>query len=212
GGVFLARAHYLFNWGQPLGWHGQQALAGGGALLELGYPMIDLIVWLFGLPEEAYGLTAIAPPPEGTRAPAVHDTDDTACAVLNYSGGRMACLAASRSCDPVSEELALHGRGGSLTAGPETCILRNADGVVIEHIEGTLLPAEALRLELEAFAAAVAARGPRYACSGWENLLTQAVIDAVYLASRTGQPESPARLLHTHKLRAEDCLKLCPVE
>lgn len=211
GGVFLARAHYLFNWGQALTWHAQSDLAGGGALLELGYHMIDLLVWFFGLPEEAYGLTTIAAG-EGGRGVAPHDTDDTACAILNYSGGRMACLAASRSCDPVSEELALHGRAGSLTAGPEACVLRNADGVVIEQVERTHLPTQALALELEAFAGAVVSGAQRYACSAWENLLTHAVIDAVYLAARTGQPESPARLLHAHKLRVDDCLKFCPVE
>jgi predicted dehydrogenase len=210
GGVFLARAHYLFNWGQSLTWHGEGALAGGGALLELGYHMIDLLVWFFGLPEEVYGLTAIVS--GGGKGVPEHDTDDTACAVLNFAGGRMACLAASRSCDPVSEELSLHGRAGSLTAGPEACVLRNADGVVIEQIERTYLPTEAIALELEAFAGAVISGAERYACSAWENLLTHAVIDAVYLAARTGQPESPARLLHAHKLRVEDCLKLCPIE
>ena len=188
-----------------------EIVALGFGALELGYHMIDLLVWFFGLPEEAYGLTAVASS-EGAKGVPEHDTDDTACAILNFAGGRMACLAASRSCDPVSEELALHGRGGSLTAGPEACVLRNPDGVVIEQIEHTHLPAEALAMQLEAFAAAVGSGAARYACSAWENLLTHAVIDAVYLASRTGQPESPARLLHAHKLRAEDCLKFCPIE
>jgi predicted dehydrogenase len=216
GGVFLARAHYMFNWGRDLSWHADQAAAGGGALLELGYHMVDLIVWALGLPEEVYGLTGLGHrpglPEEAGKSLPAYDTDDTACAVFHYTGGRMACLATSRYSDPVSEELALHGRAGSVTAGAETCILRNADGVVIEQISQTCTPLDAIRRELEAFVQAVTTGGERYACSARENLLTQATVDAIYLAARTGQPESPARLLHTHRLKAADCLKYCPVD
>ena len=40
--------------------------------------------------------------------------------------------------------------------------------------------------------------------------LTQAVIEAIYLAGRTCQPEGPRRLLETAGLSEEDCLKHTP--
>ena len=49
-----------------------------------------------------------------------------------------------------------------------------------------------------------------YPCSGWENLLTMSVMEAIYLSDRTGQPESPARLLETHNLSLEDCMQCTP--
>jgi len=214
GPVFLARLHYLFNWGPRLGWRGAKASAGGGALLELGYHVIDLLIWLLGLPEEVYGLASagIRPAPAGgEESPQpLHDTDDTAAAVLAYGGGQMASVVATRSSGPVSEAVCLHGQGGSLTADAETCLLRDPDGNVLDRITDDSPPAEVFRRQVEAFARTVSADAKLYECSGRENLLTLATIDAIYLSGRTLHPENPARLLQAVGLTAAECLRLRP--
>jgi len=212
GQVFLGRAHYLFNWGPDLGWRGDKTAAGGGALMELGYHPVDLLVWMLGLPEEVYGLAAGGSMPEtGDDQPrAVYDTDDTAAAILRFKGGCMAAAVTTRRSGPVSEALCLHGLSGSMTVDSESCTLRDPDGNIIERTESSAVPFDASLRQLEAFAEAVAGDSKTYPCSGWENLLTMSVIEAVYLSNRTGQPESPMRLLKTHNLKPKDCLICTP--
>ena len=64
----------------------------------------------------------------------------------------------------------------------------------------------------EAFARAVLEDARVYECSARENLLNQAVIEAIYLSDKTSQPESPSRLLKTYRLSAEQCLRYQPRE
>jgi predicted dehydrogenase len=208
GRVFLARAHYLFNWGPTLGWRGDRASAGGGALLELGYHPIDLLVWILGLPDDVYGMSdrgrigeAAGP---GPLPP--YDTDDTAAALLRYAGKYMAGVVTTRCSGPVSEELNLHGQDGSLSAGSDLCLLRNRDGTVLDRVAEDATPLAVFRRQAEAFALAVRDDARRYECSGRENLLNLAVIEAIYVSDRTAQPEPPFRLLKTHGLTLEECL------
>ncbi|MCD6304563.1 MAG: Gfo/Idh/MocA family oxidoreductase [Planctomycetes bacterium] len=216
GHIFLARAHYMFNWGPQLGWRADRESAGGGALLELGWHPVDLLVWMLGLPEEVYGLNTISPPRQdspgrGPLEPArPYDTDDAAAGILRYQHGCMATVVTTRRSGPVSEGLSLHGPKGSLTADGDSCILRDPDGGIID--EAAERPAEHVPFirQVEAFASAVLSGAEKYECSAAENLLVQATIEAMYLSGRTGQPESPARLLGTHGLTVRQCLALRP--
>ncbi|MCK5557459.1 MAG: Gfo/Idh/MocA family oxidoreductase [Candidatus Hydrogenedentes bacterium] len=214
GHVSLARVHYLFNWGPELQWRADKQSAGGGVLLELGYHLIDLLVWMLGLPEEVYGAIACEAPRNDEAYPQPpHDTDDTASAILRYKDDTMAGLSTSRVSGPVSEELGLYGRDGSLTVTSETCTLRNSDGDVLDHLEASSRPLDVFSRQVEAFLHAVRTRqtrSRRYQCSAGENLLNHAVIDAIYLSSQTRQPESPLDQLRIHGLDPNDCLKHCP--
>jgi predicted dehydrogenase len=210
GEPFLARAHYLFNWGSELRWRGDRQSAGGGALLELGYHFLDLLIWILGLPETVYGATGRDIPEVGSDRPQPpHDTDDTATAILRYPGEAMAGLVACRRTGPVSEGLWLHGREGSIVATGEEFALRNADGGVLDHLQGPASPGEVYRRQAEAFLRAVLAGKPTapYSCSAAENLLTHAVIDAIYLSDQTQQPERPDDQLRIHGFQQSDCLR-----
>ena len=216
GRVFLGRAHYLFNWGPNLTWRGDRASAGGGALLELGYHAVDLMVWMLGLPEEAYGISARGNRPgdvgpDGADLP-LYDTDDTAAVILRYADGGMSTVVTTRSSGPVSEELSLHGRGGSVTATGESCLMRDPEGTVLDRVAGDEAPLAVFRRQAEAFVAAVRDGAKRYDCSARENLLDLAVVEAAYLSDRTGQAENPRSLLKNHALAVEDCLTLRPIE
>ena len=214
--VFLARAHYLFNWGPNLSWRGDKSSSGGGALLELGYHFLDLLIWMLGLPEEVYGASAGGNRPERSAADGkplpLYDTDDTVAAILRYGRDTMASFTATRSSGPVSEGLSLHGRGGSIIATGETCLLRDPDGTTLDSLTDDSPPVDVFTHEVEAFARAVAGDSKTYECSARENLLNLAAIEAIYLSDRTGQPEHPSRLLKTHGYLPEDCLSLRPAE
>ncbi len=216
GQTFLGRAHYLFNWGPELRWRGDKAAAGGGALMELGYHPIDLLVWMLGLPDEVYGVSTCGKQIPRTapteKAHPIYDTDDTAAALFRYGSGLMATVVTTRCSGPVSEELCLHGRGGSIVAHGESCILRDPDGSVLDNVTNEVDPLATFRRQVEAFARAVIGGGQAYECSARENLLNLAVVEAIYLSDRTAQPESPLRRLRTHSLETRDCLANCPAE
>ncbi len=208
GRVFLARTHYSFNWGRELGWRGDRSVAGGGALMELGYHGVDLIVRHFGLPEEVYGQCVgdTRPRFEAEDIEPIYDTEDTATVVLRYGDGLVADIVASRRSGPVSEGLSFHGWEGSVSATGETCVLRDPDGSVLERESDDSPPIDTFRRQVDAFARAVLTDPPHYECSGRENLLNLAVIEAAYLSDRTSQPETPRSLLRNQAIKPADCL------
>ena len=215
GDVFLARAHYLFNWGSQLNWRADKASSGGGALLEVGYHPIDLLVWTLGLPEEAYGATMIARKKNlldetESVTDSYHDTDDTASATLRYKDDTMAAVVTSRITGPASEEFSLHGRGGSIVANFETSRLRNPAGDVVDYFESKDPPHEIYVRQVQNFVNSIRDNQKYYECSAAENLLTHAVIDAIYLSCQTAQPESPHEQLRIHGMTPRQCLKFSP--
>ncbi|MCK5114298.1 MAG: Gfo/Idh/MocA family oxidoreductase [Phycisphaerae bacterium] len=202
GEVFLARVHYLFNWGGDLKWRCDKLSAGGGALLELGYHITDLLIWMLGLPEEVYALITCESekPNGGDAAYPPHDTDDSTVATLRYRNNVIASLVASRVSGPVSEQLVIHGTGGSITVNPDACTLRGPDGEIIERMENTLTLGELFCRQVQGFVDAIRNDEETCIAAGEENLLTHAAIGAMYLSGHTAQPESPRSQLEIHRV------------
>jgi len=215
GHTFLAHTHYLFNWGPVVGWRGDMVSAGGGALLELGYHFIDLLVWMLSLPEEVYGMSVTGAQRHGgpvdlLQQPA-NTTDDTAVAVLRLSQGGTGAVVVSRASGPVSEQLCLHGLAGSLVADSQICLHRDPDGRILEESNLMAGPLDCFREQVDAFATAVLDDAQTYECSARENLLNMAVIESIYLSAKTSQGESPGEILKTCGRTVEECLAHCPL-
>jgi predicted dehydrogenase len=51
GRPFLVDAAYTLAVNPAEGWRGQLRLAGGGCIIDMGYHMIDMLIWYFGLPD-----------------------------------------------------------------------------------------------------------------------------------------------------------------
>jgi predicted dehydrogenase len=201
--VQLAEAECVFDWGGPLGWRGSTE-AGGGALIQLGHEMIDLLRAVVGLPETVY---CVAGRGEGGRpvGQAVYETEDTAVLLGRCAGEAIASLTVSRRFSPFREHLTLRGRG-AVVARPDRCILLDADGGPLEAEADADAPSAVFTRQVEDFARAALAGADRHECSARESLLTAATIEAAYLSTRTGQPESPADLLANHDVSVAECL------
>ncbi len=209
-GVHLAQAEYRFNWGPVIGWRGDRHLAGGGALLELGWCMIDLLIWMLGMPEEVFAVNMVAPHHarpitlENTTHPPI-DTDDYCAAVMRLASGTMANMTLSRTTGPVHESISLFGRAGSSIATSEHVRRCDNDGNILDLHTALAGPLDGCAQQVEAFAHAIASGSNMTEYSARAGLLTMAVIDAMYLSGRTGQAESPTELLKTAGLTVQDC-------
>ena len=104
---------------RPISWRLQAAQAGGGAMLDLGLHLVDLLRFLFGEPEllAARHATFIADRPDGIGGERSVDVDDWAWAEVRLPGGARATIEASRiSLGAEGEPLQLYGSEGSLVA------------------------------------------------------------------------------------------------
>jgi len=204
GAIAQARAEYCFCWGPELGWRADRHSAGGGALLELGFGMIDQLVWLLGLPAAAYGITrqqrALC-----SEHPSPHDTDDSASALLQYPQHGSAVLTTTRLAGPVREELILRGASATCEITPTSFLLRTPAGDLIEHQTDNETPANHIARQVRGFCKAVAEEASRWASPARQSLLPHAVIEAIYLSGQTNQPESPQRQLEIAGLKVADC-------
>jgi predicted dehydrogenase len=209
-GVHLAQAQYRFNWGPVTGWRADRQLAGGGALLELGWSMVDLLIWMLGMPEEVFAVNMVAPHHarpvtlENTTHPPI-DTDDFCAAVMRLASGTMANLTLSRTTGPVHEGVSLFGMAGSTVATSEHVRRCDNDGNILDQHASLAGPLDGRVQQIEAFARAIASGKPLAQYSARAGLLPMAVIDAMYLSGRTGQAESPTELLKTAGLTVQDC-------
>jgi predicted dehydrogenase len=209
-GIHLAQAHYRFNWGPVRNWRADRRLAGGGALLELGWSMVDLLIWMLGMPEEVFAVNAIAPHHarpvtlDNTAQPPI-DTDDFSLSVMRLSGGVIANLMLSRTTGPVAEGVSLFGRAGSTVASSEHVRRCDDDGNIRDQHSALAGPLDGYGQQITAFVDAIVSAKPLVECSARAGLLTMAVIEAMYLSNRTGQAESPTELLKTVGLTVQDC-------
>ncbi|MFB2596180.1 Gfo/Idh/MocA family protein [Herbiconiux sp. P17] len=88
-------------------WRGTWAGDGGGSLMNQGIHFADLMIAVLGRPEKVAGFT-------GALGHDGIETEDTAGAVIRFSGGAIATLLTSTAASPGSAgELRVHGTGGS---------------------------------------------------------------------------------------------------
>jgi predicted dehydrogenase len=112
GRVFLAsvtvKEHRAPGYFLASPWRGRKAEAGGGVLMIQAIHMIDLLVWVLGMPRRVVAHTRTA----------VHDVEveDVALGVLELEGGAMATLQATTGVVPEQPpSVEIHGERGTAT-------------------------------------------------------------------------------------------------
>ncbi|MGK5546710.1 Gfo/Idh/MocA family protein [Streptomyces sp. URMC 127] len=130
GAPYLAEGRYTFHFQDPAaGWRGRVKLAGGGCLADMGYHLIDLLLWYLGLPDHVLATVSAAAAPG-----AEYDAEDTALVHLAYDSGLYGSLLVSRSAGPKTEHLAITGPHGTLTVERGTVRLIDPAGQVVESL------------------------------------------------------------------------------
>lgn len=195
GRVFFARGHVTTCWGPDFDWRGDSVRAGGGVLLDRGYHLVDQVVQLMGLPGSVYATSARASRP-GHRF--LYDTEDTVVATCRFMDNAIATLAACWTSGPDEWQLTAHAIGGTVRIDPREVRLLDRAG---DDVQGVWLrPANPLLPQVEDFLGAIRA-GTRPTHGRMDtHLASMALVSAIYLSAKTGQPESPASLMNMHDL------------
>jgi predicted dehydrogenase len=153
GKVYSIEGRYTLNIARlDEGWRASRLYAGGGALIDLGYHYIDLIVWYFGLPDSVTCRLST-----GNREGQKYDVEDTAMLSFTYEdkGGNgnqvLGSLIVSRVYPDKDESLIAYGSRGSVAIKRGQVVRRDTEGNVIECLERTGAWPSALIDQIEEF-------------------------------------------------------------
>jgi predicted dehydrogenase len=181
-------------------WRANEAESAGGALACDGYPMLEALLAIRGLPESVVGAVAQCrrQSPESTR-----ETEDIASAILRYEMGGLAYLRASWDIPPFCHQTLHHGRQASVKYDCAHVSLLSHNG---EHSDERPLAGGWQAAALARFAAELrggTCNAPSDATI-IRHLAVSAVLEAVYLSARTEHPENPRRLFEVQKWPVPD--------
>jgi predicted dehydrogenase len=170
------------------GWRGRAVAAGGGCIIDMGYHLIDMILWYFGLPDRV--LTDLST----TARPDVHyDTEDTALIHFGYDSGLYGSLLLSRFIGPKTEHIRLVGSKGIVHLERGRIRRLTNDGEVVESLSREQSWPSAATCQIDHFCRVIAGLRPNN--SGPEqNLAHMSFIAACYESARQRTYISPREL------------------
>ena len=174
-------------------WQRDPKLAGGGILLYNCYEMIDQLVFNFGLPDEVYAIGTSQAPDRQQR---LSVTEDTAVVSMKYSDTLTINIIAGRTVKPQESILHAYGKDGVFSIDTNTFSIFDASNKLKKKITEPAKGPELISRFLDNFAQNILSPEKTLPLSqGQSHLKTMALIEAAYLSSRTGTPESPNRIL-----------------
>lgn len=109
GTPFFIESKYTFYTESPQGgWRGKKKFAGGGCLIDMGYHIIDLLMWYFGLPDKVFADCSCS-----AKEGIVYDAEDTAQVIFRYTEKNIfGTLLISRVIPPKQECINIFGTRG----------------------------------------------------------------------------------------------------
>jgi len=178
---FFIEARYTKYINEPgAGWRGSRKLAGGGCLIDMGYHIIDLIIWHFGLPDRVYIKASTKAAPD-----ADYDAEDTALVTFSYKNGVYGTLFLSRAYRPEEEYLKLTGSGGSCIIDRKNVRLLNKEGNDVSNGQVDYDIAELTKRQLNHFITSIRNDTEPLTDMGY-NIQHMSFIDACYKSLVTG--------------------------
>ncbi|MCP9211494.1 Gfo/Idh/MocA family protein [Streptomyces sp. NEAU-Y11] len=113
------------------GWRAQSATSGGGAIIDMGYHIIDLLHWFFGMPSLVYASAAPKLIPS-----AAYDIEETVLSNLSYENGVTGTLRLSL-CEASKEELIrIHGADGHIRLTKNSFERFDRSNTLVERVDG----------------------------------------------------------------------------
>ncbi|MCL4354023.1 Gfo/Idh/MocA family oxidoreductase [Patescibacteria group bacterium] len=127
------------------GWRGDKKLAGGGCTIDMGYHMIDLLVWYFGLPDGVICEYSCKAKP-GEK----YDAEDTAAMLIKYKD-KYGTLNISRVIPPKTEYIKAVSSNKVIEVRDGDFLETNLCGNIIEKIPPELSKIDIAKREIQYF-------------------------------------------------------------
>lgn len=180
GTPFMIDAQYTLHIEDPSeGWRGNAAVAGGGCIIDMGYHIIDTLLWYFGLPDRVLADTSVQARPDRN-----YDAEDSALIHFSYDSGLYGSLMLSRFIGPKTERIRLIGHKGIVHLERGHIRRMGNNGEVEESLTREQAWKSAAVSQINYFSRVIA--GTRPNLSGpEENLNHMRFIDACYESART---------------------------
>lgn len=189
GTPFFVDAQYTLFVDDPSeGWRGLSAKAGGGCVIDMGYHLIDMILWYFGLPDRVLADVSVSARPDRD-----YDAEDTALIHFGYNSGLYGSLLLSRFIGPKTEQIRLVGSKGVVHL-ERGCLRRlTNNGHTIESLSRDQAWPSAATCQIGYFCRVI--EGTRPNISGPEkNLAHMSFIAACYESAKTHTYVDPKEL------------------
>lgn len=205
GEVYATRAGWLRRRGNPAGWFTQRALAGGGALIDMGVHGLDLAWWLMGnpIPVAASGATyrafgnyasddSATPDPVMQRHLArqpkqTFDVEDAGFAFVRFEGGAHLMLESAWALNGRGESryVTLYGTAAGMHLTPTTAeFFGEMEGSLLDgHLQ--VPEASGYLAQMGNFVRAVRGEEPPVAPSS-HGVTLMKMIDAIYASAASG--------------------------
>ena len=189
GTPFAVDARYTIHTLDPSeGWRGHADQAGGGCIIDMGYHLIDMIIWYFGLPDLVWADTSV-----GARPDRDYDAEDTALLHFRYDSGLYGSLLISRFMGPKTEQIRLTGSRGIVDLERGRIRRLGNDGQVMESLAREQSWPSAASCQIEHFCRVI--NGLRINTSGpRDHLEHMRFVEACYRSARTHAPVAPKEL------------------
>lgn len=182
--------------GPPLpSWRSSLVDAGGGVLVSDAYPLLEALVAVRGLPDS---LSAAVGKCRRAAGLAPRETEDVAFAMLRYEGGGLVLLAANWDLPSPQWVCEHHWPEATVRIERERVSVLASDHTLIHSQD---MSSDWLSGELNRFSQSIRDRRAREAAAGTaeRHIAVMALIETIYLAARTGQPEAPRKLYEVSK-------------
>ena len=190
GKVFYIDAVYTLHTDFPNeGWRGEKKLAGGGCLIDMGYHLIDLLMWYFGLPDRIF-----ADMSSTAREGVSYDAEDTARVMFRYDDtDAWGSLLVSRFIPPKQELLNVYGTRGTIHLERGIIERYSIDGKLQESLKRENSWPSAAQDQIEYFVKVI--RGEKENINGPESQLKHmAFVEAAYRSKKEGCSVNPKKL------------------
>ncbi|NKE55382.1 Gfo/Idh/MocA family oxidoreductase [Lentzea sp. PSKA42] len=190
GTPFMVDAAYTLHIADPSeGWRGRTEQAGGGCIIDMGYHLVDMLLWYFGLPDRVLADMSMSARPDRN-----YDAEDTALIHFSYDSGLYGSLLLSRFIGPKSEQIRLIGNKGIVHLERGRIRRLSNDGQVVESLSREQAWPSAAVSQINHFCRVI--EGMRENVSGpSENLAHLAFIQSCYESARSRAHVNPKELL-----------------
>jgi len=186
---YIEMKYCLFSSEPHNGWRGCKNKCGGGCILDMGYHMVDMLIWYFGLPDRVFAdFSSVRNGEESV------EVEDNATIGFSFNNSISGSIILSRYYSPKTEYIKVIGSKGILFVERGKISRLKSNGEVIEALTRENAWSTAASNQIDYFCKVV--EGQRENISGPEmHLKHMSFIEACYLSRKKGEFINPHNFL-----------------